>query len=72
MKYTTDNKKITEVLEEIDYLRKLFDDRISDMHGIQGMMQARHAYILYRKLLWEIKESMLNALTEVPEKSKKP
>jgi hypothetical protein len=72
MKYTTDNKKITEVLDEIDFLSKLFNDRISDMHEVKGTMQARHAYILYRKLLWEIKESLLNALTEVPEKPKKP
>jgi hypothetical protein len=71
MKYTTDNKKITEVLNDIDYLSKLFDDRIADLHGMKGYVAVRHAHILYRKLLWEIKESMLNALTEVPEKSKK-
>jgi hypothetical protein len=72
MKYTTDNKKMTAVLDDIKDLDKLLTERIADLHEIKGMMQARHAYVLYRERLWGIKESLLSALTEVPEKPKKP
>lgn len=72
MKYTTDGKKMTEVLDEIKDLDKLLTERISDMHEVRGMMQARHAYIFYRERLWRIKDMLLESLTEVPEKQKKP
>jgi hypothetical protein len=49
------NKK-SELLEKINEFDSLLTERISDLHEIKGMMQARHAYIFYRKLLWEIRD----------------
>jgi hypothetical protein len=46
----------------VDDLEKLLTDRIIDLHEVKGGMQARHAYILYRKLLWEAKYLMRDNL----------
>lgn len=48
-----DDSKLNEFFGKIEELEKLLTERISDLHEIKGMMQARHAYILYRKILWE-------------------
>jgi len=42
--------------EGIHELDKLLTERISDMHDVKGYMQARHAYVLYRARLWEIRD----------------
>ena len=49
------SKDVNEVFENIGELESLLTERISDLHEIKGMMQARHAYIFYRKLLYKIK-----------------
>jgi len=46
----------TNIEEKIKELDDLLTERISELHEIKGMMQARHAYIFYRKLLWEIRD----------------
>lgn len=48
--------KTDEVLEKIKDLDDLLTDRISDFHEVKGAMQARHVYMYYRKLLWEIRD----------------
>jgi len=48
--------KTNELLEKIKDLDDLLTDRISDFHEVKGLMQARHAYMYYRKLLWEIRD----------------
>jgi len=48
--------KTNEALEKIKDLDDLLTDRISDFHEVKGLMQARHAYMYYRKLLWEIRD----------------
>ena len=68
MKYEIEDQKAKNLLEKVDELDKLLTERISDLHEIQGMMQARHAYIFYRKLLWEIKEMFKANLKEIKEK----
>lgn len=50
--------KIDNALEQIAELDNLLTDRISDMHEIKGLMQARHVYIFYRKLLWDIRDTL--------------
>jgi hypothetical protein len=70
MKYEIEQSKANGILEKYDELDKLLTERISDLHEIKGMMQRRHAYIFYRKLLWEIKESFVSALKEVQEGKK--
>lgn len=68
MKYQIETEKAKQVFESIDELEKLLTDRISDLHDIKGMMQSRHAYILYRKLLWEIKYNLRDNLIETKTK----
>lgn len=48
--------KIANVLEKVDELESLLTERIADMYKVKGFMQARHAYIFYRKVLNEIKD----------------
>jgi hypothetical protein len=47
-----------EALELLNDLDKLLTERIEELHKIQGMQQARHAYIYYRSLLWEINDKV--------------
>jgi uncharacterized protein YutE (UPF0331/DUF86 family) len=72
MKYTTDNRKLNAVLDEIKELENLLTERIVDLHEMKGYVAVRHAHILYRQRLLEIKQALLDAVTEVPEKTKKP
>lgn len=55
MNYKIKEEKVKEFFETVDELEKLFSERISGLCDVKGYEQARHAYILYRKLLWEAK-----------------
>jgi len=57
MKYKIKKEKVNELMYLIKELEELLTERISDLHEIKGMMQARHAYVFYRKLLWEIRDT---------------
>ena len=50
-----DDKVLKEIIERIEELERLLTERVMDFHEVKGMMQARHAYIYYRKLVWDIK-----------------
>ena len=65
MKYEIEKEKADELFDAMNELSKLLTERISDMHEIKGMMQARHAYIFYRRMLLDIKYSMADSLKEV-------
>jgi len=52
--------KLENVLDILDDLSKLMDDRIVDLHEVKGGMQSRHAYIFYREKVW-------NAMRELKE-----
>ena len=54
------------VIGDLDFLTKLLDDRISDLHNVKGGQQARHSYMLYRKYLWEIKAELHKAVIDEP------
>ena len=69
MAYKIENEKVSDFFEVVDELEKLLTDRISDLNDVKGGMQARHAYILYRKLLWEAKYLMRDNLKEIKPKS---
>lgn len=47
-----------QALELLNDLDNLLTERIEELHKIQGMQQARHAYIYYRSLLWEINDKV--------------
>ena len=44
-----------ELIEDIKELSELFTDKISELHKVQGAQTQRHSFILYRKLLDNIR-----------------
>jgi hypothetical protein len=46
------------VFEDLDFLSRLMDDMISDMHNVKGGQQTRHSYMLYREYMWKIKSEL--------------
>lgn len=45
-----------EIINEFSNLENLLTDRISDLHDVKMGQVERHAFILYRNMLWEIKK----------------
>jgi hypothetical protein len=72
MKYEIEKEKVDDFFETVKELEDLLTERISDLHNVKGMMQARHAYIFYRRVLWDLKYSLRDSLEEVKEKPKNP
>jgi hypothetical protein len=70
MKKEIESEKVNDAFEIITQLEKLLSERICDLHEVKGMMQARHAYIFYRKLLWEAKYLLRDNLKDVKDKAK--
>ena len=46
------------VFEDLDFLSRLMDDMISDMHNVKGGQQTRHSYMLYREYMWRMKSNL--------------
>jgi len=54
------------VFEDLDFLSRLMDDMVSDLHNIKGGQQARHSYMLYREYMWRMKSNLQKGIqTEV-------
>ncbi len=53
-------EKEKEVFEKIDRLWQLLSERIVDCDDYKGMKQTRHAYIFYRDLLDDIRDTIQN------------
>jgi hypothetical protein len=54
------------VFEDLDFLSRLMDDMISDMHNVKGGQQVRHSYMLYREYMWRMKSNLRKGIqTEV-------
>jgi hypothetical protein len=54
------------VFEDLEFLSRLMDDMISDMHNVKGGQQARHSYMLYREYMWKIKAELKKGIqTEI-------
>jgi hypothetical protein len=51
------------VFEDLDFLSRLMDDMISDMHNVKGGQQVRHSYMLYREYMWKIKAELKKGIT---------
>jgi len=57
-----ENKKVVvlntntfnDVIEDLDFLQKLLDDMIVDLHQVKGGAQPRHAFMLYRQSIWDV------------------
>jgi len=46
------------VFEDLDFLSRLMDDMVSDLHNVKGGQQARHSYMLYREYMWKMKAEL--------------
>jgi len=46
------------VFEDLEFLSRLMDDMVSDLHNVKGGQQARHSYMLYREYMWKIKAEL--------------
>ena len=62
---TITNAKVNEVAITIDELKKLLTERISDMDGEQGYMQAIHSYRFYLSKADAINEKLFDGLIEI-------
>ena len=49
---------VKETIEQLSDLSKMFDDRISDCYQVKGLQQARHAFIMYRSIVWNAISSL--------------
>jgi hypothetical protein len=47
------DENLDDALEVLTDLSKFLDERVVDLHNVQGGMQARHCYIFYRSQVWE-------------------
>jgi len=52
------------VFEDLDFLSRLMDDMVSDLHNVKGGQQARHSYMLYREYMWKIKAVLKKGIQE--------
>ena len=48
----------------VEYLSKLMDDMIVDMHNVKGGQQVRHSYMLYRKHIWDIQGQLRKKIAD--------
>lgn len=65
MDYKINQEVAIDALDTIKELEDLLTERIADLHEVKGCMQARHAYIFYRKLLWETKHKLEDNLEPI-------
>lgn len=63
-KMKVDPSKWKEADQEFRDLEKHLTERISDLHEVKGGMQARHAYMYYRYMLWSALEKLDNAVVD--------
>lgn len=71
MEYKIKEEKLTELIGDFREFEKRFNERISDLYEVKGGMQARHAYVYYRRLLWDIRDKLEKSLVEVKVKKSK-
>lgn len=53
-----EKKALNDAYENLNELDKLLTERVGDLHEVKGGKQARHAYIFYRKLVWDAKHKL--------------
>jgi len=55
-------EKIQELIEDVEIINMLFNERISELHKVAGGQCERHAFTYYRSLLNEIKYKLRGEL----------
>lgn len=54
-----------EINEEFNNLESILTERISDLHDVKMGQAERHAFILYRDRLWEIKKMVSDKIRDL-------
>ena len=70
MNYKIDKTIIDDIQENLDFLSKLFDDKIEELHKVKGGQTERHAYMLYRQYVWNIRDTINDNLVDIKEGKK--
>jgi hypothetical protein len=65
-----DENTLKNVFEDLDFLSRLMDDMVSDLHNVKGGQQARHSYMLYREYMWKIKAELKKGIINEQQQSK--
>ena len=65
MNYQISANDLSAFNEQMKELEELLTERISDFYQVKGLVQARHAYVFYRRLLTEAKYKLQESLKEV-------
>ena len=53
-----EKEKLDSILNELDTLSKYFDDRIVELHKSVGGQADRHAFTLYRSIVWKVESEL--------------
>lgn len=53
-----EKEKLDSILNELDTLSKYLDDRIVELHKSIGGQADRHAFTLYRSIVWKIEREL--------------
>lgn len=53
-----EKEKLDSILNELDTLSKYLDDRIVELHKSIGGQADRHAFTLYRNIVWKIEREL--------------
>ena len=53
-----EKEKLDSILDELDTLSKYFDDRIVELHKSIGGQADKHAFTLYRSIVWKIEREL--------------
>ena len=53
-----EKEKLDSILDELDSLSKYLDDRIVELHKSVGGQADRHAFTLYRSIVWKIEREL--------------
>ena len=65
MEYKITEGMVDSITEEVDELTELIEDRVKECYEVKGMQTERHALMLYRNILWKIKEKFNSNLEEI-------
>jgi predicted component of type VI protein secretion system len=65
MKYQIDEAELNAICNKIDELRKLLDERVIELNDAKGYMQARHAFIYYRKILFDLSDKIKTSMKAI-------
>jgi hypothetical protein len=71
VKHEITQQDLDEVIERLNTLEDYLTERIVDCHNVKGLMQGRHAYILYRKILQEARENLFNGIDKASKRKTK-